>query len=107
MNLYQERDIEELGEYYSRHMVAMTKEGLHSKSAIAAELAHRDREIESLLVENERLKLKFVELTEKIVAAEKREEAQKRQAHSNYSDYRDAMAEIARLKAELTAMKGA
>lgn len=42
---YAERDIEELddrGGYYCRHVSAMTGEGLHSRSAIAAELGHRD-----------------------------------------------------------------
>ena len=46
--LYTERDIIEQGDYYSRHTSAMTSEGLHSKSDIAAELAHRDIEIERL-----------------------------------------------------------
>jgi hypothetical protein len=46
--LYAERDHEELGELYTRHVSAMTVEGLHSKSDIAAELAWRDREIERL-----------------------------------------------------------
>jgi len=36
------------GDYYSRHIYAMTKEGLHSKSDIAKELAWRDREIDRL-----------------------------------------------------------
>ena len=43
--LYADRDIEELddnGNHYCRHVSAMTGERLHSKSAIAAELAHRD-----------------------------------------------------------------
>lgn len=47
-NLYQERDIIEQGEYYTRHTSAMTGEGLHNKSDIAAELAHRDMEIDRL-----------------------------------------------------------
>ena len=46
--LYAERDIMEQGEHYGKHVSAMTGEGLHSKSAIAAELAHRDIEIERL-----------------------------------------------------------
>jgi hypothetical protein len=36
---------DEAGGYYIRHVEAMTAEGLHEKSAIAAELAHRDIEI--------------------------------------------------------------
>lgn len=45
MNQYQERDAEALdkqGSYYCRHVNAMTTEGLHAKSDIAAELAWRD-----------------------------------------------------------------
>lgn len=45
---YQRRDPVALGEHYARHVRAMTEEGLHSKSAIAAELAWRDAEIERL-----------------------------------------------------------
>ena len=47
-NLYADRDPEALGEHYMRHIDRMTVEGLHSKSAIAAELAHRDAEIAAL-----------------------------------------------------------
>ena len=45
IKLYNERDIEMLdmeNGYYTRHVMAMTGEGLNSKSAIAAELAYRD-----------------------------------------------------------------
>lgn len=48
MKLYAERNIEELGEYYTKHISAMTSEGLRSKSDIAAELAFRDAEIDRL-----------------------------------------------------------
>ncbi|MFT7338161.1 MAG: hypothetical protein ACI92B_001490 [Marinobacter maritimus] len=48
MSEYAERDIVEQGEYYSRHTSAMTGEDLNSKSDIAAELAHRDIEIDRL-----------------------------------------------------------
>lgn len=41
-------DIIALGEHYSRHVVAMTEEGLHAKSDIAAQLAWRDKQIEEL-----------------------------------------------------------
>lgn len=47
--LYDRRQTEDLGDYYTRHIDAMTGEGLHSKSAIAAELAVRDRQIDFLL----------------------------------------------------------
>lgn len=49
--LYAERDImalDEAGNYYIKHVSAMTGEKLHSKSDIAAELAHRDYEIDKL-----------------------------------------------------------
>jgi len=48
---YANRDIIRLdkeGEYYSRHVQAMTAEGLEEKDAIAGELAHRDRELDRL-----------------------------------------------------------
>ena len=45
---YASRDIRALGKHYTTHVEAMTAEGLHAKSAIAAELAHRDAEIERL-----------------------------------------------------------
>jgi len=43
-NLYAPRDPRELdraGSYFTRHMDAMTGEGLHSKGDIARELGHR------------------------------------------------------------------
>lgn len=49
--LYAERDIMQLdkaGNYYCKHIMAMTAEGLHSKSDIAAELAYRDSVIAEL-----------------------------------------------------------
>ena len=48
---YAERDPMEqdkLGNYYCRHVSAMTSEDLHSKADIAAELAHRDIVIDQL-----------------------------------------------------------
>lgn len=48
--LYAERDIIAQGQTYCDHVMAMTAESLHSKSDIAAELAHRDIEIERLLI---------------------------------------------------------
>lgn len=56
---YAERDAYELdkaGNYYCRHVSAMTGEGLHSKSDIAAELGWRDMQIDALLAENESLR---------------------------------------------------
>ncbi|ATE85706.1 hypothetical protein KGB36_gp46 [Shigella phage Sf11 SMD-2017] len=52
-NLYAERDIDildETGGFYSQHVSAMTSESLHSKSAIAAELAYRDMLINELVI---------------------------------------------------------
>ena len=46
--LYSKRDIISQGEFYTRHVMAMTAEALHDKSSIAAELAHRDRRIAEL-----------------------------------------------------------
>ncbi|BBI61782.1 hypothetical protein [Vreelandella sulfidaeris] len=51
MDEYTERDIMGLdrqGNYYSRHLSAMTGEQLHDKSDIAAELAWRDARIDEL-----------------------------------------------------------
>lgn len=45
---YAERDIVAQGEYYLKHIRAMTAEDLDSKSDIAAELAHRDIQIDYL-----------------------------------------------------------
>jgi hypothetical protein len=45
MSEYAERDpmqLDKMGNYYSRHVEAMTAEGLHDKADIAAELAVRD-----------------------------------------------------------------
>ena len=43
-----QRECWKLGDHYTRHSLAMTAEGLHKKSDIAAELAARDAEIERL-----------------------------------------------------------
>lgn len=45
---YAERDHMALGAHYIRHVEAMTAEGLHRKSDIAAELAQRDAAIAEL-----------------------------------------------------------
>ena len=45
---YAKRDPDAQGIHYINHVSAMTTEGLHAESAIAAELAHRDIEIERL-----------------------------------------------------------
>jgi erythromycin esterase-like protein len=48
VKLYAERDAISQGDHYLSHLLAMTAEGLHSKSDIAAELAHRDIQIDAL-----------------------------------------------------------
>lgn len=45
---YPDHDARELGEYYTRHVYAMTAEDLYAKSGIAVQLAWRDREIDRL-----------------------------------------------------------
>ncbi|BDQ35886.1 hypothetical protein SYK_02460 [Pseudodesulfovibrio nedwellii] len=48
---YRERNpmaLDKAGNYYCRHVEAMTAESLHDKSDIAAELAVRDMEIDRL-----------------------------------------------------------
>jgi hypothetical protein len=50
-DLYGDRDIMALdraGNFYCNHLMALTRESLHDKSAIAAELAHRDYQISVL-----------------------------------------------------------
>lgn len=46
--LYAERNPCELEPHYKAHVIAMTREGLHDKSEIAAELAWRDQQIAEL-----------------------------------------------------------
>lgn len=55
MGEYADRDIFELA-HYGKHVHAMTKEKLHAKSDIAAELAFRDGEIDRLEAENQSLR---------------------------------------------------
>ena len=42
-------ELDDAGNYYCKHVMAMTAERLHSKSDIAMELGHRDRVIDVLL----------------------------------------------------------
>ena len=48
MKHYAERDSQDLEPHFSKHMDAMTSEGLWEKSAVAAELAARDKRIAAL-----------------------------------------------------------
>lgn len=50
---YDEDFLEKSG-HYAKHVSALTREDLHSKSDIAAELAYRDEQIERLQQENTR-----------------------------------------------------
>ena len=53
---YAKRDpmaLDKQGGYYIRHVMALTREELHAKSAIAAELAWRDAEIDRLKAQAE------------------------------------------------------
>lgn len=59
---YDERDVIALdrkGNYYIRHVAAMTAEQLHDKSEIAAELAYRDWLIDDLLKQLDEYKVNF------------------------------------------------
>jgi hypothetical protein len=46
--LYAQREIEDMGVFYTQHVDHMTSEGLHEKSEIAAELGFRDQRIAAL-----------------------------------------------------------
>ena len=66
--VYQERDVEaldEAGGYFSLHMDAMTREELHGKFEIAAELAQRDAEIAKLREELNAANGEIINLEEK------------------------------------------
>ncbi|MCG7948021.1 MAG: hypothetical protein N0C84_16900 [Candidatus Thiodiazotropha taylori] len=62
MSEYSDRDIENLGGFYTRHAMAMTEEGLHEKSDIAAELGWRDQQIEQLKIEAGMLKSSLLDI---------------------------------------------
>lgn len=52
MNQYKERDLiglDKVGNYYIKHVAALTREDLRSKSGIAAELGYRDMIIDKLV----------------------------------------------------------
>lgn len=53
---YGHDDARDYEPYFSRHLMAMTTEDLHSKGEIACELAYRDQRIAELEAENARLR---------------------------------------------------
>jgi hypothetical protein len=61
---YMERDIIGQCEYYAKHVSAMTAEGLHEKSHIAGELAHRDILVDELIAHIEAQDKKIEQLGE-------------------------------------------
>jgi len=65
---YAERDHLKQGDYFINHVSAMTAEGLHRKSAIAGELAHRDIRIDEAygVIEDESLFLRKLHRDESI-----------------------------------------
>lgn len=52
------------GGYYFRHVLALTAEALHSKSDIAAELAHRDIHIDLLTAAIDEIMPRYCEMFE-------------------------------------------
>ena len=69
-DLYAERDIIKQKEFYTRHVSAMTKEGLDRKSDIAAELAHRDITVSNQQKHIEALQARVAELYDLIKYAQ-------------------------------------
>lgn len=63
---YGGRDEFSLGQAYCDHVQAMTTEELHSKSAIAAELAYRDIRIAELEAQLRDVRFKNYELLQRI-----------------------------------------
>lgn len=59
----------ELEPHYSKHVLAMTKEGLHSKADIASELAYRDKEIAALRAQVAWQQARIAELRSAVMSA--------------------------------------
>ena len=71
--LYGDRDPmqqDRFGNHYSKHVSAMTAEGLHSKSRIAAELAHRDIRIKELEYQLGQMKISLEHKTTLLTSCE-------------------------------------
>ncbi len=110
MSEYKERDIPELGleKHYVRHVNAMTKEKLHSKGDIAAELAWRDQEIERLQGMEEAFfkSAKTIEsLQSQLAAVEKERDELKEELEFLELNYRDVDDETLTLDAQLIKYK--
>lgn len=70
--LYPPQDPIDLGDYFLRHLSAMTVEGLRSKADIAEQLAWRDRAIDRLREDAEKYRaLSTPEIRDFIVAVER------------------------------------
>lgn len=73
--LYADRDPLALGDHYTAHVAAMTREALHDKAAIAAELAYRDREIALGKVAYRMAEQRAIDAENKLDAATKQRDA--------------------------------
>jgi hypothetical protein len=115
--LYATRDIEAQGDAYIDHVMAMTTEGLHSKSDIAAELAHRDIALVAVTVERDKLKdgeaILWAQLAERDkeheqLITERNEARRLRDARilEAESQLKDAAEEIAALKSDKAVLTG-
>ena len=96
---YAERDIMALdreGGHYIRHVAAMTRFGLHAKSDIAAELAHRDQRIAALEsrlreVEKDAARLDYLDALGFAYGFEDMHEGNKWEIHGAYPNLRAAI----------------
>ena len=64
---YPKHSAQDLGQDYMNHVMAMTSEGLHSKSDIAVQLAWRDAELRRLVAINAELEFALTGLLADIV----------------------------------------
>jgi len=90
---YAERDIVKQGQVYVDHVSAMTGEGLHEKSDIAAELAHRDIEIQKLQQRNKALGAAFTAAKGYIDASPCDPDINNEQIEA-YQKYQEALAQL-------------
>lgn len=103
--LYAPRDPVTLEPHYSAHVAAMTSEGLHAKSLIAAELAWRDQEIARLQADVLRLQILSADVADVIVEHDngyRRCLACDHQWHMDEDTLHDDECVLLRLEAEVT-----